>query len=486
MDYIIKGYEPKAVFEYFEQLSAIPRSSGNEKAVADFLETFAKEHELYFYCDEIYDVVIKKAGSRGCEALPAIMLQGHTDMVCEKNAGTVHDFEKEGLKLYVKDGILRAQGTTLGGDNGIAVALMLAILADEDIAHPPLECVFTVQEETGLCGAKRLDGSLISARTMINMDSEEEGVATVSCAGGMNLRFHKAVKLDDKPYGFTLAVAIRGLFGGHSGADIHLERGNANKLMGRVLSAVLREVDARLASINGGSKDNAIARECDAVLAFATEQERGAAQSIIEAAAADITAELSVKEPNFRIELAQGEKPERMMDKATTLAIINAIYLAPNGARTRNVEKGGFIVCSVNLGVITTLQNEVVIHFSLRSSEDSLQQETRHELELLASLLDITATRDSEYPGWGYAEKSPIREVFSKCYKETTGRELKIEAIHAGLECGLFIEKLPGLDAIAVGPDLRKCHTPEEELHLESCGRFWQFIVAVLAELAKG
>lgn len=484
MEYILKGCKPEAALRYFEDISAIPRSSGNEKAVADYLEAFANEHKLFFYRDKIHDVVIKKAGSAGCESLPPVMLQGHTDMVCEKNAGTTHDFETEGLHLTVKDGILRAKGTTLGADNGIAVALMLAVLSDASLKHPPLECVFTVQEETGLFGAIELDGSVLSARTMINLDSEEEGVATVSCAGGMRVRLHKKINWV-AANSFALTVSVRGLLGGHSGADIHLEHANANKLMGRVLHAVLLHTEANIAALSGGAKDNAIARESDCTLVFATAGARESAIAVISAAEHDIHAELEAAEPDFHIELAPAEAPAQMMDTQTTLAVERAIYLAPNGMRKRNVQKGGFVVCSVNLGVLTTKETEVVVCFSLRSSVASLQQETKRELELLAELLGLEPTVDSEYPGWSYAEQSPIREVFCKCYRERFGRELKIEAIHAGLECGLFISKLSGLDAIAVGPDIQKCHTPEEQLDLASCERFWEFLVSVLAELAK-
>ncbi|MEG1954326.1 MAG: aminoacyl-histidine dipeptidase [Hydrogenoanaerobacterium sp.] len=485
MKYVIQGYEPKVLFKYFEDLSAIPRSSGNEKAVADYLENFAKANNLFIYRDKLNDVIIKKAGSKGCENLPAVMLQGHTDMVCEKNSDTVHDFEKDGLKLVVKDGVLSADGTTLGADNGVAVALMLAVLSDDALCHPPLECVFTVQEETGLFGAVELDGSLLSAKTMINMDSEEEGIATVSCAGGMRVRLHKNREYEDEKYGFLLALSLRGLLGGHSGADIHLGRANANKLMGRILNAVLRNVQLRLVTINGGSKDNAIPRESDCVAAFKTEAERENARDIIAAVTADIKAELAAAEPNFKIDLKTEDRQAAVMSKALTEAVVRGVYLAPYGPLARNVQKGGFVVSSVNLGVITTKEDEVVLCFSLRSSEDSLQQETLHRLELLAELLGFRLSKDSEYPGWSYAEKSNIRDIFCKCYKKEFGTELKIEAIHAGLECGLFIKKMPGLDAIAVGPNLRKCHTPEEELDLASCGRFWQLLVSVLAELAK-
>ncbi|WP_312640638.1 aminoacyl-histidine dipeptidase [Hydrogenoanaerobacterium sp.] len=485
MEYIVKGYEPKAIFQYFEEISAIPRSSGNEKGMADYLEVFAKKHNLFCYRDEIHNVIIKKAGSAGCEGLPAVMLQGHTDMVCEKNAGTAHDFEKEGIKLEVKDGYLCAKGTTLGADNGIAVALMLAVLADDSLKHPPLECVFTVQEETGLFGAVALDGGVLSARTMINLDSEEEGIATVSCAGGMRIRLHKTIDWVETEGAYGLQVAVRGLLGGHSGADIHLEHANANKVMGRILYSVLLEVDANLVTITGGSKDNAIARECDCTLAFHSEEDLAKAKAIITAAAEDIHAELAAAEPDFRVELAQTALPQQMMSKDTTDAIVKLVFLAPNGMRKRNVLAGNFVVCSVNLGVITTDDTKTVVYFSPRSSVASLQQETKKELTLLSDLFGCKLTCDSEYPGWSYAENSHIRDVLCESYRKLFGGEMKIEAIHAGLECGLFIDKLPGLDAIAIGPTMYGCHTPDERLELASCERFWKLLIGVLEDLTK-
>lgn len=477
----IQGYQPERLFEHFVQISAIPRSSGNEKAISDFLVDFAKGNGLEVYQDEIFDVIIKKPGSKGKETLPPIMLQGHLDMVCEKNASVEHDFDREGIHLVQEGNLLRADGTTLGGDNGVSIALMMTVLEDKSLIHPPLECVFTVQEETGLTGAGHIDGQKLQARTMINLDSEEEGIATVSCAGGMRADFKRNCCFEPCT-GAGLSIHIRGLQGGHSGCDIHLERGNANKLLGRILYALYDDVSFKLCEINGGNKDNAIPREADAVIAVADEAALDAAISRIHKEAADISAELS--EADFCVDV-ESVSVSQAMDAKTADAMIKLLYLAPNGVQNRNVEAGGFVVRSLNLGVVRTGEDSVEVVFAPRSSVASLQQQTRKELALLGELLGFDVEFSAEYPGWSYAAHSPIREAFCACYRELTGRELKCEAIHAGLECGLFSEKLPGLDAIAVGPNIRNCHTPDEVLDLASFARSYELITAVLKRLAE-
>lgn len=479
MDYVIHNRQPERLFRHFEEISAIGRSSGHEKEVSDFLVAFAQEHNLEVYQDAIYNVIIKKPGSQGFTHLPSVMLQGHLDMVCEKNAATLHDFEREGIHLIQEGDLLRADGTTLGGDNGVAVAMMMAILEDDTLVHPPLECVFTVQEETGLAGAIQLDGEKLQARTMINLDSEEEGIATVSCAGGMRVDFSRACFFEPCT-GFGLWVHLRGLLGGHSGSDIHLEHGNANKLLGRILYSLYENVHFKLCEINGGNKDNAIPREADALISLPNEAAVDAAIALIQKEAEAIAAELA--EPGFCIDV-EPAPTSRAMSEATTQALLRLLMLAPNGVQNRNVEGGGFVVRSLNLGVVHTEDGRVLLTFAPRSSVASLQELTKKELRLLGSLLDFQVEITSEYPGWAYAAQSPIREVFCDCYRELTGKELKCEAIHAGLECGLFCEKLPGLDAIAVGPDIRHCHTPDEVLDLSSFARTYELICAVLKRL---
>lgn len=481
MQYIINNCQPESLFHFFEQISAIPRSSGNEKQISDMLVGFAKEHGLSCYQDEMYNVIIKKNGSVGKENSPAVILQGHIDMVCEKDAEVIHNFQEDALKLRVVDGQLMATGTTLGADNGIAVAMMLAVLEDNSLNHPPIECVFTVQEETGLAGAITIDGSKITGRTMINLDSEEEGVATVSCAGGMRIRLSKPIALE-KAEGVPLRISITGLNGGHSGMDISKGLANSNKLLGRILYTINEKTNMRLININGGNKDNAIPREAAAEIMLPNERECGIAIDIANVEINAIQGEFAAVEENLFISVARITLPneQNAVSKKQTEEIINCIYLSPNGVLDRNEAIGGFVVRSINLGVIRFENGVITITYAPRSSVASLQQQTKQQLLLLSKLFSFEFNLDSEYPGWSYSENSPIREVFIDLHREQYGSELKIENIHAGLECGLFGEKLQGLDAIAVGPSIYGCHTPKESLDLASCERFYKLLVGVL------
>lgn len=483
MTYKITGYQPERLFHFFEDISAIPRGSSNEKAVSDYLVAFAKERGLWYHQDALHNVIIKKPASAGAENKPAVMLQGHLDMVCEKLAGVDHDFEKDGIDLIVKDGVLTANGTTLGGDNGAAVALMLAVLDDDTLAHPALECVFTTQEETGLTGAAGLDKSLISARTMINLDSEEEGIATVSCAGGMRFTMTRPITRHTAS-GKLLTIDVSGLLGGHSGTDINKERQNGIILLARLINRVLHETGAQLASFAGGSKDNAIPREVCAVL-VCSDADIEKAQSIAEAMAADFAAELVPFEPDFKYTISAQDGAAEVLSEADAKAFISAICLAPNGVRRRNLKQDGFVVTSLNLGVARMDDTTASLVFAPRSSVASLQNYTTDCLYLLAETFGFDCDIAGAYPGWSFAEESPIRDTFIASYRELFDADLKIEAIHAGLECGLFSDALPGLDAIAVGPTIRGCHTPDEYLPLDSFERFYSLLTDVLSRLAK-
>ncbi len=485
MEYQITGWQPEKLFHFFEEISAIPRGSGNEKGISDYLVAFARERGLWVHQDEAWNVIIKKAGSPGAEDREPVMLQGHLDMVCEKLAGVEHDFTKEGLKLSVKDGVLTAKGTTLGADNGVAVALMLMVLDDEDIVHPPVECVFTTEEEVGLNGAVALDKSLLRARTMINMDSEEEGVGTVSCAGGLRIECARPVRRETAE-GTLVRIEIDGLKGGHSGMDIDKERQNANRLMARVIWQLMKQTDGKLVDFTGGNKDNAIPRECRASMIYADSEEARKAEELAGALADTLAAEITPYEENFvcRVEKEEGMSAEALPAEDAK-AFVTAMYLAPNGVQSRNMHMDGFVVSSVNMGVVRTEEERLVMVFSPRSSVASLQEEMKARLGLLAETFGFSSSYSGEYPGWSYKEDSRIREVFRESYQELFGKEMKMEAIHAGLECGLFSDALPGLDAIAVGPTLNHVHTPEENLPLDSFERFYKLLKDVLRRLAE-
>lgn len=484
MNYKINGYEPEKLFQFFEEICAIPRGSKNEKAISDYLVQFAKDRDLWYYQDELYNVIIKKEGSEGAKDLPPVMLQGHTDMVCEKLSDVEHDFTKEGLNLMVEDGIVTADGTTLGADNGVAVALMMMVLDDDTLVHPPLECVFTTQEEIGLFGAKELDKSFIQARTMINMDSEEEGIATVSCAGGMRIRC--ARKIEREPIsGTMLRIIIGNLLGGHSGSDIDLGRQNANLLMARLIYHLFQKTPGRLAKFNGGSKDNAIPRECEALLVYEDVSEAQKAEKEAVDLAEKFAEEIYDCEPNFSCDIFMEDGNVEVMTREDADALIHTIYLAPDGVQKRNMKMNGFVVTSCNMGVAVTKKDYVMLTFAPRSSVASLMEDMKERIELLAKTFGFTCDFSGEYPGWSYAEESEIRKVFQESYQRLFGKELKVEAIHAGLECGLFSDALPGMDAIAVGPDIYACHTPDEYLPLDSFERFYKLLKEVLSTLVR-
>ena len=446
---------------------------------------FARERNLWVYQDEAHNVIIRKDGSEGAKDKEPVMLQGHIDMVCDKLAGVEHDFEKDGIELVVKDGVLSANGTTLGADNGVAVALMMMVLDDEAIKHPPVECVFTTEEEVGLNGAQALDKSLITARTMINMDSEDEGVATISCAGGLRIQLTRPVKREAAE-GTLITIKIKGLLGGHSGMDISKERQNANLLMARMVDHLMRNTDGKLVTFAGGTKDNAITRECGATLIYADKAEAEKAEKLARSLAETFAAEITPDEPDFVCEISVEEgKTASALAAEDAKAFVSAIRLAPNGVFSRNMKMDGFVVTSSNMGVVKADEDCLQIVVSPRSSVASLQEDTKARFQTLADTFGFRTEYSGEYPGWSFAEKSRIREVFIESYRELFGKELKLEAIHAGLECGLFSEALPGLDAIAVGPTLYDVHTPDEHVPLDSFERFYELLKDVLARLAE-
>lgn len=483
MDYKITGYKPEKLFHFFEDISAIPRGSANEKAISDYLVAFAEERNLWYHRDALFNVIIKKPASAGAKEKPAVMLQGHTDMVCEKLAGVAHDFTTDPLDLIIKDGVLSANGTTLGGDNGAAVACMLAILDDDTLTHPALECVFTTQEEIGLNGAEALDKSLLSARTMINLDSEDEGVATVSCAGGLRFALTRPITRSKKE-GMLLHLEATGLLGGHSGTDINKEHQNANLLMARMINHLFHNTDALLVDFNGGTKDNAISRETSATLFYSDEVAAKNAENLALALSADFSSEICPYEPAFQFLVSTENGTADVISAEDGKAFITAMCLAPNGVQFRNMNLDGFTVTSLNLGIAATDETSASLVFAPRSSVATLMSALKEKLCLLAETFGFEVSMHGEYPGWSFAEVSPIRDVFVQSYKELFHDDLKIEAIHAGLECGLFSDAIPGLDAIAVGPTIRGCHTPDEHLPLDSFERFYELLTDVLKKLA--
>lgn len=480
---ILQNLEPKSVFKYFEEISQIPRGSGNEKSISDYLVSVAKKLNLEVIQDKALNVIIKKPGTEGYENSETVILQGHMDMVCEKNKGTDHDFQKDPLKLRVVDDMVYATNTTLGADNGIAVAYALAILESTDIPHPPIEVLITTDEETGMSGAMAISKEHINGKILLNLDNEEEGHLLVSCAGGIRSKHTLNVTLEDAgDYNNFLHIAVRGLKGGHSGMEINKERGNSNKIMGRILKSLL-SLDYKLVSVNGGSKNNAIPREADAIIALKSE-DVAKAKELINNWNPILLNELKTQDPGVNISILENtENVEKVLTKESTEKTVNLLYLIPNGINSNSVEIKNLVESSTNLGVVTTEGNKVEFDSAIRSSVASLKDEIVLRSKTIAELIGADFETTAGYPEWQYDNESKVRGICQDVYKRMYGKDAKIVAIHAGVECGLFNEKLGKLDMISFGPDLYDVHTPQEHMSITSVKNVWDYLLEVLKAL---
>ncbi len=476
MNYILSDYKPKAALKIFEDLCAIPHGSGNEKGIADYIEAFANARGLFSLRDETGNIFLRKEATAGYEETPAILLQGHMDMVCEKNADSNHDFEKDPLKLSVKDGFLWADNTTLGGDDGIAVAMMLALL-DTD-RHPRLECLFTVEEETGLAGAKGFDCSLVTARRMINLDSEEEGAITAGCAGGMRTEITLPCHFEEVKGETALTVSVKGLAGGHSGVDIDSGKSNAVILMGRLLSCGYSQVKFAISDLTCRGKDNAIARECFATVTVAPELAESL-KNALRSEAERIKKELVAADEGFSVAVVPTKTEKKMSDTATS-ALITLLSCLRTGVLKMSNHIKGLVEYSRNLGVAETDENAVSLTLSTRSSVEAQLDMAIRELDALSAVCFADCRHYARYPGWEYEPQSPLRDAYLAAYKALYGKDLPIAVIHAGLECGILSSKTPGMDIISIGPDIHDIHSPEEHLDLASAERIWQVLLTVV------
>jgi dipeptidase D len=478
---MLENLQPKPVFLYFEELTRIPRCSGSEKQASDYLVGFAKERKLEVVQDKALNVIIKKPGTAGYEKSPAVIIQGHMDMVCEKSKGSRHDFSKDPISLKVEGDFLRADGTTLGADNGIGVAYGLALLDSADIPHPPLELLVTTSEETGMKGAFALKTDHLTGKTLLNIDAEEEGVLYVSCAGGVDVVCEFDTRWEDATGG-ALDLEVSGLKGGHSGMEIIQQRANAIKILGRLLDAARTAGEFHLTAISGGSKSNAIAREAHATVT-ADAPVLGKIKSIVDAMSGDLKAEYATVDPDIGIGAAPADKVARRLDKVSTEKLVSFLMIAPNGVQSMSKELEGLVESSLNLGVLETSGESVKITVSVRSCVGSIREEIARRVEALAGLVGATSARTGMYPAWEYEADSPIRDLCVRVYKQVTGRDAQIQAIHAGLECGLLREKLPQTDMISFGPNLYNVHTPDEHLSIGSVANTWGFVKAILEEM---
>jgi dipeptidase D len=484
MERVLSKLQPSSVFHFFEEISMIPRGSGNEKNISDYLVDFAKKRNLEVIQDEALNVIIKKPGTKGHENATTVILQGHMDMVCEKNKDTVHDFEKDPIKLMIDGDFIKAQGTTLGADNGIAVAYCLALLDSVDIPHPPLEVVITTEEETGMGGAANLDPKNITGKILINIDAENEGRFFVSCAGGVRSKVILPIEWEntEKDYN-TYILKVRGLKGGHSGMEIDKGRGNANKIMGRILYDLNSSIDFHIADINGGAKMNAIPREADAVI-LADDKEINRIHERINEWNKTLKNELKSSDSDITVIFEKlNENRVKIFSNETKNKAIALLNLILNGVQTMSMEIKGLVQSSTNLGVVTTKDNEIVFESAIRSSVKSLKRAIVDHTEIVAKIVEAKMITESDYPEWEYNPNSYIRKVFEKVYREKYNKEPEICAIHAGLECGLFKEKLGDVDMIAFGPDMYDVHTPDERLSISSTARTWEFLLDVLKEI---
>lgn len=466
---ILENLEPKKVFEYFEDLCRIPHGSGNTKQISDYCVDFAKKHGLSYTQDELNNVIIRKNASKGYEDSPTVILQGHLDMVCEKDSGSSIDFLKDGLTLSLNGDFVSAKGTTLGGDDGIAVAMALSVLDSDSLFHPPLEVLFTTDEETGMYGAAGLDASLLKGKILINIDSEDEGVLTAGCAGGARAEIKKSVHFGEKKS--TKKIVISGLAGGHSGVEIHKNRYNANKLMAELL---VRIPYFQLADITGGAKDNVIPNECECTLSTDCDLDEIISDFIKD--------KQNEADPNLKITVTDGEELP-VMDEEASKQIVKPICSLPNGVQKMNAQIPTLVQTSLNLGVLKIEEENLVCTFSVRSSVNSEKVEILNELENTAKEFGAGYSEHGHYPAWEYRKNSPLREIMIKTFESLYGRKPVVDVIHAGLECGFFCDKIDGLDAVSFGPDLFDIHTSRERLSVSSTQRTYKFLCETLKNL---
>lgn len=472
----LAGLEPAAVFAYFEKICSIPHGSGNTKAISDYLVSFAQEHGLRYAQDALNNVIIFKEGSCGYEDHAPVILQGHMDMVCEQDEACTLDMAVDGLDVTHDGECVFAKGTSLGGDDGIAVAYALALLAASDIAHPPLEVVITVDEEVGMEGAAGIDLSELKGRTLINIDSEEEGVFTVSCAGGTRGTITVPVQRR-AVYGPCVRLTVEGLQGGHSGVEIHKNRANANKVMGEFLSRVQKLMPLCLTKLSGGSKDNVITHSCSATLvAMGTHLER--INDIAEQLQKEIRDQYDEPEAVVR-----GDDVDALGGNALSTEcsakVISLLCEVPNGVQAWSSDIPGLVQTSLNLGVVN-LDQELSLTFAVRSSVNQEKWDLLRRLEELAKDYDGSYSEMGDYPAWEYRKESNLRDTMVCVYRQMFEKEPQVVAIHAGLECGILSDKLPGLDCVSIGPNMHDIHSSREKLEIESTKRTWEFLLEIL------
>lgn len=483
----IEGLQPEIIWQRFYEISQIPRPSKKEEKILDYLRKFAKEHNLEMKEDDIHNIVIKVPATKGYENAPTVVVQGHVDMVCEKNKGTEHDFDNDPIKL-VRDGDwMAAEGTTLGADNGIGVAAGLALVTDESVTHGPLELLCTVDEETGLTGANNLGKNLLEGKTLLNLDSEEDGAFYVGCSGGQDTVGIFNIVWDDIPKNYkSYELMLDGLKGGHSGLDIANGRANAIKLFARLLLK-LSDIDYRIAEINGGSKRNAIPREAEAII-FINEADESTIKNIADSFVKEALLEFKVNDGGLKVSLTKKEtKHGKVFAKDFSDKVINLLHALPHGIMAMSPDIPDLVETSTNLATIFTQEDKLRVGTSQRSSVDSAKTNISKMVKAAFNLAGIEKIEDADsYPGWQPNLDSKVLKLSKEVFKEQYGKEPEIKAIHAGLECGILADKYPGLDMVSFGPTIQGAHSPDERVNIKDVEKFYKLLSGILEKIAKG
>lgn len=484
---VLEHLEPKKVFHYFEEICGIPHGSGNTRAISDYLAEFARKRNLEYYQDAVGNVIIIKEASRGYEDAGPVMLQGHMDMVAVAEKDADINLARDGLNLAIEGDEIYAKGTTLGGDDGIALAYILAILDSKDALHPRLEAVFTIDEEVGMDGAKEIDLSVCRAGRMINIDSEEEGYLLAGCAGGATFRavfplhYTSCTAAGSRAYHLT----VTGLQGGHSGTEIHRELGNANLILARAAYRLMKKTGVHLVWLDGGKKDNAIPHTAEALLLIendAYDAVYGEYQTVCE----EIGNELKIRDPGVCIRLeAQPPKMQsgKVIEDTCAKDLLSFIQVMPGGVCTMSSAVPGLVETSLNLGILTVEEEKAILGYAVRSSVASGKEELLERMEMLCDRYGVFRNIYGVYPGWEYRVDSPLRDTMCRIFKDLYGKDMVVQAIHAGLECGFFAEKIPGLDCVSFGPDIKDIHTTRERLSISSAKRMYEYLLEVLKSL---
>lgn len=480
MSKAIEGLKPELVWKYFAEICQIPHGSKNETAIIQYMIQTANKLGLPVKKDSFGNVAVSKAATSGKEKLPTIILQGHLDMVCEKNKDKVHDFEKDPIELVLDGNILKANGTTLGADNGIGVAISLAIMEDKTLVHGPLEFLFTVDEETGLTGAQNLKSDFITGKILMNLDSEEEGALYVGCSGGKDTIGTLKVQLESAPPGYIpVQISISGLRGGHSGLDILTGRGNAIKMLNRVLLNLSKSFDLKISKIEAGNKRNAIPREGDAFV-YIPKEKLSDARNIINNFDAVFKSEYAVVDKGVIVKITETSGSGKVFSKAVSENLMNLLYALPHGVIAMSQDIPNLVETSTNLAIINTSDTTITLSTSQRSSVETEKEDVVNQVRSTFLLAGFNVIHTDGYPGWKPNMSSKILSISKNTYKKLFGKEPEIKAIHAGLECGIIGEKFPGMDMISMGPTLEAVHSPDEKIYIDTVERFWKYLVEVL------